>query len=490
MRSTPGFGALLAVALLAGPVTADEPAADPGIRWSRDLPTALSEAKAAGRILLVCINAKRVEGAAAEESAAKGLREVVYVDPRVVKRSRDFVCTLLHADGDPTAFAALRTLGVADPIVSPQHVFVSPGGDRILLRREYWSHGRGEPAVTAMLALMDQAEQNGKASPAPTDPGAKPAAPAPEGAEARAAWIAERVAMVSSAGAASDRALKELVAADHGGDCTGPLIALLPASAKDAGVLFALIRALGRDGLVAAAVPISEFLDHKDESISANAAVSLEYIGSDDKRVIAALRRLADRTKDETVANHAYRALGRCGHDDARIRALLLDKAASAKSEFATYGPAIGLAYFERDEAAMRGVEKILKTIGVPGSRRGGGGNTVKRGLVSWTLASIGDAKSATFVREELVGGLRNVKAFWVDGLVAFWSTVADVCAGQKERLPEVEAGVRGFVQFARTGELERYGAESRSLDDAARTGREVAGFKPKGDGLLGDAAK
>jgi hypothetical protein len=481
--------AALAAGLAIGTASADAPAAE-SIAWSRDLTTGLAEAKATKRLLMVCVNAKVVEGRADEESAAKALREVVYLDARVVKRSRDFVCVLLATDGDPVAFAALRALGVAEPIVSPQHVFVSPNGDRLVHRKEYWPYGKGEPAVTAMLALMDRADELWKAAQVPPDPGAKAGGPAPAGGDARAAWIAERVALVSAGGAPSTRAIQELMAADHDGDCSNPLIALLPENAKNAGVLVTLVRALGRNGLVAAAGPISELLDAKDDVVVANAAVSLEYIGSGDKRVISALRRLADRTKDEAIANHAYRALGRSGYGDAGVRALLLDRAGSGKSEFATYGPCIGLAYFERDDAAMRGVEKILKTLGIPGSRRGGGGNTVKRAVVSWTLASIGDQKSAKFVREELVGGLKNVKAFWVAGLVTFWSTVADVCDGQKERLAEVEIGVRGIVQFAKTGELERYGAEVRTLDDDARKGREGAGFTPKGDGLRGDGGK
>jgi hypothetical protein len=284
-----------------------------------------------------------------------------------------------------------------------------------------------------------------------------------------------------------DRAIEQLVAADKDGDCTSPLIALLPENEKNSSTLWALARALGRPGLEAAAVPLCELLDHKDDTVVANAAVSLEYIGSNDKKVVAALRKLTEKTKDDAIANHAYRALGRCGKDDAKVRALLLDKASQAKSEFASYGPCIALAYFEGDEKAMRGVEKLLKQIGIPGGRRAGGQNTVKRGLVSWTLASIGDKKSATFVREELIAGLGNVKAFWVQGLATFWGAVAEVCDGKKERLPEVECGVRAFVQFAKGADLERYGAETRTLDDDARKGRDAAGFKPKGDGLLGD---
>jgi hypothetical protein len=326
------------------------------------------------------------------------------------------------------------------------------------------------------------------------DPAAPNSGVAPERGEARAAWIAEHVGVVTagvaSSEGASERAIQQLLAADRNGDCTGPMIALLADRTKDASVLLRLVRALGRDGLSAAAVPIAELLDHKDPTIIANAAVSLEYIGSGDKKVIAALKKLAASPKDDLIESHAYRALGRCGHADASVRALLLDKAASGKSEFATFGPCIGLAYFEHDEAAMRGVEKLLKTLGVPGSRRGGGTNTVKRGLVSWTLAQIGDSKSAAFVREDLVGGLKNVKAFWVEGLATFWTTVADVCDGAKNRMLEVEAGVRAFVQFAKTLDLARYGAEVRDLDDDARKGRASAGFTPKGDGLLGTPGK
>ena len=79
----------------------------------------------------------------------------------------------------------------------------------------------------------------------------------------------------------------------------------------------------------------------------------------------------------------------------------------------------------------------------------------MKRGLVSWTLASIGDAKSGKFVREELIAGLEHVKAFWVEGLITFWDAVAKVCEGDKGVMPGVEAGVGVFfAHFARAGEV------------------------------------
>ncbi|MHC4669855.1 MAG: HEAT repeat domain-containing protein, partial [Planctomycetota bacterium] len=268
-------------------------------------------------------------------------------------------------------------------------------------------------------------------------------------------------------------------------DCMTPLLALLAEYRKNAARLVVIIRGLGRDQLLDAALPIAEFLAHKKEEVRGNAAVSLEYIGSRDKKVVAALRKAADREKDEAIANHMFRALGRCGVEDSKARSILLKKCAGAKSELATYGPTIGLAYFEGDKKAARGVEKILKKIGVPGSRRGGGQNTVKRGVLSWTLASIGDRKSGAFMRNELMARLKNVKAFWVGGLLSFYATVARKCEGTESSMAGIEEGVRGFAAFAKGANLGRYGAETRGLMDVYRKDREAAGFTPKGDYLL-----
>jgi hypothetical protein len=106
--------------------------------------------------------------------------------------------------------------------------------------------------------------------------------------------------------------------------------------------------------------------------------------------------------------------------------------------------------------------------------------------VLSWTLASIGDKKSAKFVREELLAKLENVKAFWVAGLKSFYRTVARACDGDQSAMPEIEEDVRGFGAFAKGAALGRYGAETRGLMDEYRQGREAADFVPKGDGVLG----
>ncbi len=477
---------LLLILLLLLPSTAHGQGAQggDGIAWSKDLASGLAKARETGRIVMICINAKYVQGREKEERAAKGLREVVYRDPRIVKKSRDLICVLLTPKSSTTDYSELGALGIGGEIVSPQHIFVSPEGDRVLLRREYWSHGKGDKAVEALLKMIEKAEKKA-AEPAESSEPTQEIEGPPTESEARAEWIANMLELVTDSVEERAGALAALIKADQEGDCTDPLIALLPKNKRDTDLLKALIRALGRDGLENAAEPISEFLSHKDMSIRANAAVSLEYIGSRDKKVVTALLKAAGKQKDEVIANHIYRALGRCGVKDRRALPLLLKMASSGKSEFATYGPAIGLAYFEGNEKAARGVEKLLKLIGIPGSRRGGGQNTVKRGLVSWTLACIGDEGSDEFVREELMAKLENVRAIWVNGLLDFWDAVAWTCAGDESKLAEVTGGVRVFVAFARRGDLARYGAETRSLMDDSRNGRDNSEFTPKGDNLL-----
>ena len=361
--------------ILAGPALGqDQP---PGIAWEKDVTTAVAKAKETGRILMICINAKTVDGREREEPAAKGLREVVYLDARIVERSKAFVCVMMSPKSSVADHGVLGNLGVEDPIISPQHIFVSPEGDRVLYRREYWSYGKDEKAIEALLKMMKKAED----ALAGVDPNAEtPEMGTPEDDAARAEWIASMLEKVKENEKEREAALAALVKQDRDGDCTGPLIELLDKSKKDVDLLKALIRALGRDGLEAAALPISEFLSHRDDSIRGNALVSLEYIGSREKKVVTALMKATEREKDEVLANHAFRALGRCGVDDAGARGLLLKMATNGKSEFATYGPLMGLAYFEGDAKAARGVEKILELIGVPGGGRGGFQNTLKRG--------------------------------------------------------------------------------------------------------------
>ena len=169
---------LLAVLWICASARAEEPQEGETIAWSADLPAAFAQAKEAQKILMICINAKHVSGQEREEPAAKHLREVVYVDPGVVEKSRAFVCALLTPEGSSQEYGELRGLGITGLIVSPQHIFVHPDGKQILVRREYWPHGYGERAVAALLAMMDEAQAK------LADPSASPESPESPGVTA------------------------------------------------------------------------------------------------------------------------------------------------------------------------------------------------------------------------------------------------------------------------------------------------------------------
>lgn len=311
-------------------------------------------------------------------------------------------------------------------------------------------------------------------------------AQAPEEPAARADWIGARMDQVrNTAGKERDDAIAQLVQADKEGDCVQPLAEAMRARGDDLPMVTAIVRGLGVDGVHTAAPALVEQLEHDDVSVRANVAVSLEYVGSSEKPIVDALRKAAAREKDEVVANHLWRALGRCGRGDNKVRSTLLKEAERAKTEFASYGPLIGLAYFDGDEKAARGVEKLLKKIGIPGAKGMIATNVVKRALASWTLARVGGKKSAAFVREDLLGRLENLRAPWVQGVKVFWELVASHLEGPEDRMGEVEQGVRGSVSIVKTMKLDKAGAESRSLMDDARNGR-TSEFVPVGDKILG----
>ena len=134
------------------------------IDWKKTLAEGLQNAKDTDRVLLICINAKTVQGEKIEP-AAKGLREIVYLDDRIVKRSRDFVCVMLTPTSSSTDYAELTALGIGGEIISPQHIFVNSAGTKVLLRKEYWSHGSGEKAVEKLLELMVKAEERAAGEP-------------------------------------------------------------------------------------------------------------------------------------------------------------------------------------------------------------------------------------------------------------------------------------------------------------------------------------
>ncbi|MDJ0522600.1 MAG: hypothetical protein QNJ90_11085 [Planctomycetota bacterium] len=487
-----------AVLLLGAPALANEKKAEketpvqPGdtITWSRDVVKAFEKAAAQRKPVMICINSQRVDGGRVEP-AAKGLREVVYRDVRIVAKSRQFVCVFLTSAGSSAEYGELRArFGIDGLIVSPQHIFAHPDhktGDQPLFRKEYWPYGKSEGAVKALLDMMDKslaafaAREGGTATPeAPEakpepEPDAPDAPVAPEADEKRTAWIQQLLDIVKRGGAAQrEEAVRSLVANDRKGDCIDPLVALMPKLFEDKMIpeLTTVVRGLTIPGLDKAALIMHEFLKHKDDDLRANTAVTLEYIGS--KESIKPLTARVAREKNNDIANHMYRALGRCGKGESKVRSLLLKKAKGSKTETASFGPIVGLAYFEKDAKAARGVEKQLKALGPPGGgRRGGGRGTLKRAMLAWTLSEIGDPKSADFMRERMLAPLENVQSWWKGAVMTYYEAVARSCEGDEEAQDGVTEGVTGTLSFV--GGSERF-------QDERRQGRDKSKFEPKAE--------
>ena len=490
-----GLAALLLAFLVPALLHGEEAPAQPGdtITWTNDVAKAFEQAAAQKKPVMICINSRRVDGGR-EEPAAKGLREVVYNDPRIVGKSRKFICIFLTSEGSSGDYGELRArFGLSGTFVSPQHIFAHPEhkqGDAFLARREYWPYGKGEDAVVKLLEMMDKALAaygGGDAAPVTPPPGGD--TPGGDGSESegpstpdlpadeaeRKAWIGKLIEIVRNGDAGKRQAaLSSLVANDKEGDCIAAILALIPEWEKSKDHvphLTDVVRALGIPGRTDAATAIDGLLKHKDASLRANVAVTMEYIGSPES--IDSLKARVGREKDEKIANHMYRALGRCGKGESKVRALLLKKAKGAKSEWATYGPIVGLAYFEKDAKAARGVEKLLGALGAPGGRRGGGRGTMSRSLLAWCLAEIGDPKSAPFMQEKLLKPLEHSKAWWVNAVVTYYTNVMKVCEGNAEAKGDVEEGIRRTLSFV---------GGTESVQDDARRGRDKSKFEPKAD--------
>ncbi len=226
---------ILLLLLGMGALRADEARGDETIAWSPDLTTAFAKAKEDQKVLMICINAKHVAGRAREEPAAKGLREVVYLDPRVVAKSREFVCALLTTEGSAADYGELRALEISGDLVSPQHLFIHPDGTKILLRREYWPYGKDERGVQALLDLMAKAQQRltGEGESPEAEPPAEVDGPPDDPAE-RAAWIQDLVQKIVNGDAATQKgALDSLIQHDQAGDCWAALVSLFDTEKKN-----------------------------------------------------------------------------------------------------------------------------------------------------------------------------------------------------------------------------------------------------------------
>jgi len=162
MRGRTAAEVILALLLAMGLSSANSAFAEPeeGIAWITEVVAGFEKAAKEKKVLMICINAKNTPGERME-TAAHGLREVVYKDPVVVAKSREFVCVFLTPEGSSEDYGEMRLrFGIEGDIVSPQHIFAHGEhdiGSKPLLRRQYWYYGSGEDAVKALLGLMDKA---------------------------------------------------------------------------------------------------------------------------------------------------------------------------------------------------------------------------------------------------------------------------------------------------------------------------------------------
>jgi hypothetical protein len=476
------IGLAVAAAALFG--TPSALAAGPGgeIDWHTNLVKALEEAKREGKPVFVAIVADRVDGERRVEPAGKELRENTYPHPDVVAKSREFVCVRLKDPIDSDNGGELRSrYGIDGLIVSPQHLFIHSDGS-LIRRKEYWEFsGSTKTSVDALLGFMDEALAAHRKragitpgtaptppppTPAPAAPDPAPPAPPPTPAPGtppapadRAEWIRSMIERVRTPGDVEGRgaAAKELAAADKNGDCVEPLCAYLletRAAKKQEAVQVAVIRALGRPGVEIAVPAVLEFLDDKDVEVRSNAVVTLEYIGSS-KAVEALVKRLP-REKEDAVHENLCRALGRSGAGFEEVRKLLFKEVAAARSERAVVGPLFGLAYFEKDVEAARALEKLIKKQGTG----------IKRGVMLWTLAEIGDPKSASFVTEELMPSESDNRA------LVYMRNIANHLSEPSDDTRLKINGALGAI----------FGWRNDISWDSARKGRAGVGFEPKGD--------
>lgn len=265
----------------------------------------------------------------------------------------------------------------------------------------------------------------------------------PDDAAVRAALVGR---VLEGPMAARADAVTKLLADDTTGEGFAAIVGAVAEleKRKDAPALVDVARQLGRPGLERAVAPLAGMLDAKDAELRATAAVSLEHVGS--AAAVAPLLARLDREKDDAVLAHVLRAVGRCGARDERVRAALDRRAASGKTEALCCAAVIGLAHAKGDAATARILEEHLTRVGPPGfgRRADKGVNSLKRVYLGWALAAVGDAKSATFVREKLLKPLEHVTGGpVVDAVIAFYVAVHDVCAGRPDAMAIVEAGAK-----------------------------------------------
>ena len=134
------------------------------------------------------------------------------------------------------------------------------------------------------------------------------------------------------------------------------------------------------------------------------------------------------------------------------MRRLLL-REAQGRSERVAVGAILGLAYFEGDADAARGLEKALKSAD----------EGPRRIAILWSLVEVGERGTGEVLRAELLAAQPTAPS-----LHALEAAVACFGGEREARKPQLDDGLRWSL--------------GDKLHDPARGGRKGSGFVPKGD--------
>ncbi|HET6204516.1 MAG TPA: HEAT repeat domain-containing protein [Planctomycetota bacterium] len=277
------------------------------IAWRGDLPGALEKAKAEKIPIFIAFN---MDG----EQANDWTVEVAYREPKVVGRSRKFLCFAASKyehetarEGDREVCARFGSVTCAEHrqvekdarrlflggrtlVNAPQHLFVAPDGTP-LFRREWLI------SAEALADLMTRALKE-----AEIDPGAG-AASAPAGEFDREKWT-ERV---HAKGVEKQReALERMVALDHP-DAEGLLEAEFERADRDGRI--EILRAMGEPGYERAVPFLLRVAGGREPLLRRHAIVSLEIVGSD--KAAEALLQAAKKEGDRAVLKELLRAVAK-----------------------------------------------------------------------------------------------------------------------------------------------------------------------------------
>ncbi len=301
--------------------------AQDGIRWEKDLESALARSKAERRPLLISMHTST-------EVACQRMLTKIYTEPEVQARLAEFVllptCFDKHEEERAVVEGAeamvsplFKTVGcdalmkneqeVRDrffdkaDVKVPQHIFVDPDGE-IYMTKVY------ELKKAAFLDLLNRAliMYGGKAS---------------EGFEEATRQLFEDVKKGDEE--TREKAVKAII--ELGDPEKLDVLYLTIIGIKNEDDQGVCIRAMGFEELASAADIAAKFLDEKSDFIKNCAVITLEEMKATQHE--AKIRGLLDKTRDKHLKKDILRALGPAGGSE-EAKKVLLDHAEDREDDF------------------------------------------------------------------------------------------------------------------------------------------------------------